>query len=127
MTSPCDPYAPCDENRSMVISTGAPTGYLRAKARYATRSLNVDDASPFVSAVDEGAVVAVGVTGDAGVEEVAASSSALDALPRFGFASRVVRVDGRARQVATSGLIHRFPSNFTMSWKMACPKRPACL
>jgi hypothetical protein len=98
MTSPCDPYAPCEENRSIVISTVEPTGYFFANALYAAGSLNDDDRSPADSAVDDGAVVAFGVTGDADVDEGVASRATAVVAARVVFASRGARVVDRDRR-----------------------------
>ena len=89
----------------MVTSTGEPTGYLRAKLRYAAGSLNEVERSAPASVVDEGADVVLGVTGDACGEEGDASSAAVDALPRFVFVSRAVRVDVRARRSVLGALL----------------------
>ena len=93
----------------MVMSTGAPTGNLRAKARYAAASLKVFEPLLLASSVDDGAAVALGVTGDACVEEEGASSTAAAAAPRLVVESRVDRVERRARR-SVAGVMSAFAS-----------------
>ena len=91
------------------MSTGAPTGNLRAKARYAAASLKDLAFLLLASSVDDDAVVALGVTGDAcGEEEVVSSTTAddADAAPRFVAVSVFVRGLGLRR-----GLARRTTSN----------------